>query len=273
MRGLIRNWAIPLSVFLHGTVVAAMVMRFEEAPRPPPADTISLSIPAPAADTLSEAKAPDPITAAPPPPPEMRATEVPPEPVKARPPPSPMAPADQPPLIESRAVEAPVVAAAPPKAVRAKPKPDVVTEKKQEAEAPAVPAPAPETKPAETAMAPSPVVAPPARTEMRSSAAGPAGPPPDFIGRLRAKLERAKVYPRAAQTRRQEGVTHLRFTMDRGGKVLAWSIVRSSGHAALDHEVEAMLQRAQPLPPFPEEMSEQQLELVVPVQFFLRDLR
>lgn len=273
MRRLLRNWAIPLSVLLHGSVVGAMVMRFEEAPKPVPSAPVSLTIPEPAVEAVSDAKTPDPISAAPPPPPEMRATEVPLEPVKATPPPIPMVAADTPPVFDTKAVDAPVVAAAPPKVVRAKPKPDVATETKPEAESPPMAAPAPPTKPVETAMAPSPVKAPPAKTEMQASASGQAGPPADFIGRLRAKLERAKVYPRAAQMRRQEGVTHLRFTMDRGGKVLAWTIERSSGFPALDTEVEAMLQRAQPLPALPEDMPDQQLELIVPVQFFLREAR
>lgn len=273
MRRLLRNWAIPLSVLLHGSVVGAMVVRFEETPKSPPSAPVSLAIPEPAAEAVSEAKAPDPISAAPPPPPEMRAAEVPPEPVKAVPPPSPMVPVDTPPVIETKAVDAPVVAAVPPKVVQAKPKPDLVTEKKPVVETPPMAAPAPPTKPVETAMAPSPILAPPAKTEMQASASGQAGPPPDFIGRLRAKLERAKVYPRSAQMRRQEGITHLRFTMDRGGKVLAWTIERSSGFQVLDSEVEAMLQRAQPLPALPDDMPEQQLELIVPVQFFLRDVR
>ncbi len=251
-----------------------MVMQFEEPPKSVPAAPVSVTLPEPAVEAVAEAKAlPDPITAAPPPPPEMRAQDTPPEPVKAVPPPSPIVPTDTPPVIETKAIDAPVVAAVPPKVVRAKPRPEVVTERKPEPEAAPMAAPAPPTKPVEAAMAPSPIKAPPAKTEMQASASGRAGPPPDFIGRLRAKLERAKVYPRSAQLRRQEGITHIRFTMDRGGKVLAWAIERSSGYPVLDSEVEAMLQRAQPLPPMPDDMPEPRLELVVPVQFFLRDAR
>lgn len=270
MRRLLEKWAIPLSIVLHGSVVGAMVMNFEEKPKPVPSAPVSLTIPEPAVETVSEAKAPDPISAAPPPPPEMRAAEVPPEPIKAAPPPSPMVPVDNPPVIESKAVDAPVVAAMPPKVVQAKPKPAVVTEKKPAEEAPPMAAPPPPTKPVETAMAPSPIAAPPAKTEMQSSASGHAGPPPDFIGRLRSKLEQARrAYPRAAQLRRLEGTPHLRFTMDRRGKVLAWSIEQSSGYAILDQEAEAMLQRAQ-LPPFPDDMTDDQREFTIPVQFFLR---
>jgi protein TonB len=67
-----------------------------------------------------------------------------------------------------------------------------------------------------------------------------------------------------------EGTTLLYFVMDREGKVLDFRIQKSSGFDLLDHEVEAMIQRAQPLPQMPDSMSQERLELVVPVQFLLR---
>jgi periplasmic protein TonB len=79
-----------------------------------------------------------------------------------------------------------------------------------------------------------------------------------------------KQYPRAAQLRRQEGTVLLSFVMDRNGRVLEYRIERASGHALLDREVEAMIERAQPLPKIPDDLREARLELVVPVQFFLR---
>jgi len=87
---------------------------------------------------------------------------------------------------------------------------------------------------------------------------------------LKAWLERHKRYPRGAQMRRQEGTALLHFVMDREGRILEYRLQESSGHATLDREVEAMLKRAEPLPTFPEEMQASQLELVVPVTFYLR---
>jgi len=52
--------------------------------------------------------------------------------------------------------------------------------------------------------------------------------------------------------------------------VLARSISKSSGVAALDEEVLAMVQRAQPLPAFPPAMMQQSVNLVVPIRFSLR---
>jgi protein TonB len=46
--------------------------------------------------------------------------------------------------------------------------------------------------------------------------------------------------------------------------------VRSSGHPELDSEVMAMIQRAQPLPAFPPQMTQSSVQLVVPIRFSLR---
>jgi len=89
-------------------------------------------------------------------------------------------------------------------------------------------------------------------------------------GRLLAHLERRKRYPAEARARRLQGVAHVRFTMDRQGRVLSAALEHSSGHAALDREALALLQRAQPLPPPPAETPGERITLTVPVEFFTR---
>lgn len=87
---------------------------------------------------------------------------------------------------------------------------------------------------------------------------------------LLTHLERHKRYPGAAQKRRQEDVVYLRFRIDRSGKVLSWNIERSRGYSLLDEEVNALIQRASPLPPPPSQLGGGTVEMVVPVEFFLR---
>jgi protein TonB len=82
-------------------------------------------------------------------------------------------------------------------------------------------------------------------------------------------LQRHKRYPDGAQARGEQGTALLAFTVDRTGHVLAHHIVRSSGHADLDAEVIAMIERAQPLPAFPATMNQDRLDLTVPVGFTL----
>ena len=123
---------------------------------------------------------------------------------------------------------------------------------------PAEPAPAqPETA------APKTVPAPPA-PQVSSSAAD------SWEGRVLARLNKYRRYPPAAHARRQQGVPYIRFTMNREGRVLSASLERSSGFADLDREALALPKRAQPLPRPPEDKAGDTLELVVPVEFFIR---
>lgn len=83
-------------------------------------------------------------------------------------------------------------------------------------------------------------------------------------------LQQFKRYPGDAQSRGEEGVVMLSFSVDRTGHVLAHRIVRSSGHPDLDAEVMSMIERAQPLPAFPSTMTDAKLDLTVPIRFSLR---
>jgi protein TonB len=88
--------------------------------------------------------------------------------------------------------------------------------------------------------------------------------------RVAAHLQRQKRYPSGAEARREQGVVTLSFSVDRQGRVLSRSIARSSGYPELDHEVLALLARAEPLPPFPPDMAQARVNLVVPIRFSVR---
>jgi TonB family protein len=80
-------------------------------------------------------------------------------------------------------------------------------------------------------------------------------------------LQRYKRYPSEALSRSEEGIVLLSFSIDRDGHVLARRIARSSGYADLDSEVMDMIMRAEPLPAFPANMSQAQLDLTIPIRF------
>ena len=88
--------------------------------------------------------------------------------------------------------------------------------------------------------------------------------------RLVGHLERHKRYPRSARMRREEGVVHVRFRINRDGEVLDCSLVTSSGHTSLDDATVALVSRASPLPTPPDDVPGEVHELVVPVEYFLR---
>ena len=135
---------------------------------------------------------------------------------------------------------------------------------------PEPPKPAPEREPAASVAVPASSEVAAAPTAAMPQPSEPAGPSPSYLALLRQKLERNKVYPHVSRSRKEQGTALLRFVVDRHGHVLAHRLDRSTGHRDLDREVEAMLDRAQPLPEMPSEMTQAQIELVVPVQFHLR---
>ncbi|MGH6614386.1 energy transducer TonB [Sphingomonas sp.] len=90
-------------------------------------------------------------------------------------------------------------------------------------------------------------------------------------GKVLARLNQHRRYPRTAMARRQQGVPYVRFVMDRKGHVLSATLERSSGFPELDREAVALPRRAQPLPKPPANTRPEQaiIELVVPVEFFV----
>ncbi len=93
---------------------------------------------------------------------------------------------------------------------------------------------------------------------------------PNWKSALVAQLERYKRYPSDAQARGESGVAQLAFNVDRGGGVHNARIVRSSGSAALDRATLELVERAQPLPPPPPEISGAQIPVVVPIRYSMR---
>jgi periplasmic protein TonB len=93
---------------------------------------------------------------------------------------------------------------------------------------------------------------------------------PNWKSQLVARLERYKRYPSEAQSRGEQGVAQLAFSVDRSGGVHNPRIVRSSGSNLLDEATLALVERAAPLPPPPPEISGAQIAIVVPVRYNMR---
>lgn len=124
---------------------------------------------------------------------------------------------------------------------------------------PATTAPPPASQPAAVPTAPIAGHAPAAHASILT-----------WKGRVVGLLERRKRYPPEARGRREHGVAHLSFSIDRAGRLVASRIARSSGSDVLDREALALAQRAQPFPPPPRELAGEQINLSVPVRFNVR---
>jgi protein TonB len=99
-----------------------------------------------------------------------------------------------------------------------------------------------------------------ARTEMAAT----------WQGILLGHLEQHRRYPRQAERMRQEGTAHVRFSVDQRGHVANARIERSSGNALLDQATLDTVQRASPVPPPPTELSPHPVDVMVPVEFYVR---
>jgi protein TonB len=139
-----------------------------------------------------------------------------------------------------------------------------------QAHAPAAAAPAPSA-----ASTPAPAAqragTPPQRAGTREGLDidAPNGASTDYASRLRAWLEAHKTYPKRARMRREEGVVHVHFALDRDGRLLRGDVVHSSGYASLDAEAMAMLDRSNPFPGAPHSVRGERIEVSTPVEFFL----
>ena len=87
---------------------------------------------------------------------------------------------------------------------------------------------------------------------------------------ISAILKKHKKYPSRALKRKQEGTVTIEFTIQKDGELLGYKIKNSSGYKLLDTAVEKMLKRAAPLPPFPTDMQQNSITLILPVDFYIR---
>lgn len=96
------------------------------------------------------------------------------------------------------------------------------------------------------------------------------GPPADYLSRIQTRLARYQSYPAEARRAGEEGVVVLRFVIGRNGVVRSSRIERSSGHASLDEAAARLIERASPLPPLPDTVAGERLEIVIPLRYRLR---
>ncbi|WP_158931573.1 TonB family protein [Acidisphaera sp. S103] len=253
------RWGVSLGVVLAVHASALMLLRRSiPAMGPAAPEPIMMDLaPEPAAPPE-----PTPPTSTPPQPPQPQPPPPQPPPPEP-PPPQPAIPDPVPPPVPDAAPpvsQAEIPLPPPPPPVRRLP-PRVRPAEMR----PAEPRPTPpviETQ----APPPAPVAAPPGP----AASAPPGQVEATWEGRLLAHLARFKRFPPAAERRGEQGVVMMRLTISRTGQVLAMAMARGSGYADLDAEAQNWMQRAEPLPAFPPEMTVQQMQVLVPLRFMLR---
>jgi protein TonB len=236
----LRRWALAAAIVLAAHVGLASVywlMPYPEAEGSAEAPAVIVDLAPLAASPSQQDLAPGPQTVEPQPTPKQEQTE-------------------------PKVVEPVPMAEAPAEVTLPKPEPKAVEKKPEE-----------DTQKAERAVVQETATA----RSARETAATPAAPSPGseaaqraiakWRDLLMARLAQNKRYPASARARGEQGVVMLSFTVDRSGHVLARSIAKGSGFAALDEEVLAMVKRAEPLPAFPPAMVQPQIQETVPIRF------
>jgi TonB family protein len=91
----------------------------------------------------------------------------------------------------------------------------------------------------------------------------------DWDQEVLTRLERNKRYPAQAQGAGLQDVVYVHIIVDRSGRLLAAAVTRSKHFSLLDRAALDLVKRAAPLPPLPDDIQGEQLNLTVPVDFFL----
>jgi periplasmic protein TonB len=253
----LRRWAIcgAVIVLAHGAIAAGTVNWREEIEAAEPAAAIVIEF------------APVPVA------PPMPETNLAPGPEQVMSEASPATPIEQveekqktPEKVASRPVEEP------PPEIKPAPNPDVALEPPRQERA---------TQRPQNPRTPAPTTSAPQALPERSAAV-PAAPMqgrvtpntsnavPTWKTHILALLERHKRYPESAQSRHQQGIAQVFFSLDRQGRVIDSRVVRSSGASVLDEEALALLRRAQPFPAPPRELPGERVDLTVPIRFNLK---
>lgn len=90
-----------------------------------------------------------------------------------------------------------------------------------------------------------------------------------YLAELRVLIEKNKEYPSMARTLRQQGTVSVRFQVNQHGLVSLVGLVKTSGFGSLDEAALALVKNLEQVPPFPRELLEDALTVVVPISFVL----
>lgn len=123
---------------------------------------------------------------------------------------------------------------------------------------------------------------PPGQPSQVASAAAQPAPPPrapaidaDLLARYRLQLigaaRRYKRYPRAAQDNQWEGAVEVAMVIGANGRIRAFSINKTSGHAVLDRQAIDMFRKAKPLVPIPGALRGREFRVTVKAIYSLRE--
>jgi len=172
---------------------------------------------------------------------------------------------------------APAPAAVPPKARQDASRTERSTPRVTQTAGPAnVPAttPSSSSSTASESVAPAAASTPVAEAARQAPAVAPQRPQSEVLDGYRQRLgelfARHQEYPRIAAIRGWEGEVRVRLRVARKGNLLGVAVDRSSGFDVLDQHALAMLEHLASLPPLPEALEANEIQVVVPINYKLK---
>jgi protein TonB len=90
-----------------------------------------------------------------------------------------------------------------------------------------------------------------------------------YLKKIKIKIEKTWSYPRQAFEQKKEGISMVRFSLDKRGKLLGNRIVSSSGYDPLDWEALNAIRASAPYEPFPNNINLSRLHIMASFRYQL----
>lgn len=90
-----------------------------------------------------------------------------------------------------------------------------------------------------------------------------------YLAKLRKIIEDKKTYPKNAKRLRQSGIVHVRFTLLRDGTIQNIQVTQTSSFEILDNATLNLLQKIAKMEPFPKELSDDTMVIILPIEYSL----
>ena len=106
-------------------------------------------------------------------------------------------------------------------------------------------------------------------TSNSQRAGGMTGREKKYFGELKRWLDKHKDYPAAAKQEKQQGTVVVWFSINRNGEITVSKIKKNSGNPLLDQAALDLLQKANPVPPIPDSITQETLSIAIPIDYSL----
>jgi len=90
-----------------------------------------------------------------------------------------------------------------------------------------------------------------------------------YLRKVKIKIEESWTYPRQAFEQKKEGISMVRFSLSKNGKLLRNMIVNSSGYDPLDRQALNAVRAAAPYEPFPNDINLSRLHILASFHYHI----